>query len=59
MLIMMTKEIIVLICNGPPLDYYMFSLGRTGNVRFSGLLRGQDVKPSQAKCSNAKDMGQV
>ncbi len=41
------RKKIMLICNGPPLDYYMFPLGWAGKVNFSGLLREQDVKPSQ------------
>lgn len=49
----------MLICNGPPLDYYMFPLGWCGTVNFPGLLKEQDVKHSQAKCNDAKNMGQV
>lgn len=41
------KKTIILICNGPPLDYYMFPLGWAGKVNFTGLLREQDVKHSQ------------
>lgn len=45
----------MVICNGPPLNYYMFPLGWAGKVNFTGLLRKHDVKTSQG---NVMDMGQ-